>query len=91
MYSLGYRKDPKDLRDIPMGMVLPAISLPGSFDYTAKMTPVRDQANEGTCVAFATVVGVKEYQDTKEYRKEDVGKIRHLRRKVLALSSLSAG
>ncbi len=69
MYSLGCRKDPKDLRDIPMSMVLPKIPIPGSFDYTAKMTPVRDQGNEGTCVAFATVVGVKEYQDSKEYRK----------------------
>ena len=33
------------------------------------MTPVRDQGNEGTCVAFASAVGVKEYEDTREYKK----------------------
>jgi C1A family cysteine protease len=69
IYTLGCRKDPKDLRDIPMALVLPPIPLPKSFDYTRSMSPVRDQGNEGTCVAFASVVGVKEYQDTKEYHK----------------------
>jgi len=52
-----------------MGVVLPAIAVPAAVDYTANMTPVRDQGDEGTCVAFASVVGVKEYEDTKEYRK----------------------
>lgn len=52
-----------------MGLVLPPIKVPGCVDYTKSMTPVRYQGNEGTCVAFASAVGVKEYQDTKEYRK----------------------
>jgi C1A family cysteine protease len=65
---LGCLKDPKDLRDISMGLVLPPIPLPSKIDYTAEMTPVRNQGDEGTCVAFASVVGVKEYQDTKEYK-----------------------
>lgn len=69
MRRLGCLKDPKDLRDIPMGLVLPLIPLPTKIDYAEKMTPVRDQGDEGTCVAFASVVGVKEYQDTKEYKK----------------------
>ena len=69
IFSLGCKKDPKDLRDIPMGLVLPPIPLPKGIDYTSVMTPVRDQGNEGTCVAFASVVGVKEYEDSKEYRK----------------------
>lgn len=69
MFSLGCRKDPKDLRDIPMSIVLPAIPLPESVDYSGRMTPVRDQGSEGTCVAFASVVGVKEYQDNLEYKK----------------------
>lgn len=68
-HGLGCRKDPEDLRDIPMGMVLPPIPLPPEVDHTRSMTPVRDQGDEGTCVAFASVVGVKEYQDTKEYKK----------------------
>ncbi|MFA5099681.1 MAG: C1 family peptidase [Candidatus Omnitrophota bacterium] len=69
IYTLGCRKDPVDLRDIPMGLVLPVIPVPGAVDYTRYMTPVRDQGDEGTCVAFASVVGVKEYEDTKEYKK----------------------
>ena len=68
-FNLGCRKDPQDLRDIPMGLVLPAIPVPLKVDYTSQMTPVRDQKDEGTCVAFASVVGVKEYEDQKEYRK----------------------
>jgi C1A family cysteine protease len=69
MYALGCRKDPKDLRDIPMSFVLPPVPLPKAFDYTEHMSPVRDQADEGTCVAFASVVGMKEYQDGKEFKK----------------------
>jgi len=69
LYRLGCRKDPKDLRDIPMRLVLPPIPVPGRIDYTKSMTPVRYQGDEGTCVAFASVVGVKEYEDSKEYKK----------------------
>ncbi len=61
-YQYGCRKDPIDLRDIPMGLVLPPIPLPKSLDWTARMSPVRNQGNEGTCVAFASVAGMKEYQ-----------------------------
>lgn len=68
-FSLGCRKDPVDFRDIPMRLVLPAVSIPASFDFTKLMSPVRNQGSEGTCVAFASVVGVKEFQDKKEYRK----------------------
>jgi len=67
--SLGCFKDPKDIRDIPMGLVLPAVIIPLSFDFTKLMSPVRNQGREGTCVAFASVVGVKEFQDKKEYHK----------------------
>jgi C1A family cysteine protease len=68
-FTLGCRKDPVDSRDIPMGLVLPAFTLPVSFDFSKLMSPVRNQGDEGTCVAFASVVGVKEFQDKKEYRK----------------------
>ena len=66
-FSLGCLKDPLDLRDIPMGLVLPLVRVPVSFDFTKLMSPVRNQGKEGTCVAFASVVGIKEYQDKKEY------------------------
>ena len=69
IYRLGCRKDPVDSRDIPMGLVLPVVPVPFSFDFTKLMSPVRNQGNEGTCVAFASVVGVKEFQDKKEYNK----------------------
>lgn len=52
-----------------MGLVLPLIPVPLRIDYTRAMSAVRDQGDEGTCVAFASVVGVKEYFDKKEYRK----------------------
>ena len=68
-FSLGCFKDPLDHRDIPMGLVLPAVPIPVSFDFTKLMSPVRNQGSEGTCVAFASVTGVKEFQDKKEYHK----------------------
>jgi C1A family cysteine protease len=69
LYSLGCLKDKLDLRDIPMGLVLPPVRVPKRVDYTSAMTPVRNQGDEGTCVAFASVVGVKEYEDSEEYKK----------------------
>lgn len=66
-YGLGCLKDPSDKRDIPMNLVLPRLSAPPEVDYTARMSPVRDQGAEGVCVAFAAVVGVKEYQELEEH------------------------
>lgn len=68
-YGLGCLKDPTDRRDIPMRQILPPITAPPTVDYTGQMSPVRNQGNEGTCVAFASVVGVKEYHEMKEYRR----------------------
>ena len=69
-YGLGCLKDPTDNRDILMGAVLARAAAPpaaDSIDYTDRMSPVRDQGNEGTCVGFASVVGVREYQEQKEH------------------------
>jgi C1A family cysteine protease len=66
MFGLGCLKDPVDRRDIPMKLVLPRITAPPEVDYGGRMSPVRDQGPEGTCVAFAAAVGVKEYQEKKE-------------------------
>jgi C1A family cysteine protease len=68
-FTLGCFKDPVDSRDIPMGLVLPVFTIPVSFDFSQAMSPVRNQGSEGTCVAFASVSGVKEYQDKLEYRR----------------------
>ena len=68
-YGLGCLKDPADTRDLPMRLILPPITAPAIVDYTQQMSPVRNQGEEGTCVAFASVVGVKEYQEKKEHQK----------------------
>lgn len=41
-FTLGCLKDPLDLRDIPMGLVLPPVIVPASFDFSKEMSPVRD-------------------------------------------------
>lgn len=68
-YGLGCLKDPADRRDLPMRTVLPRLTAPDRVDYSDRMSPVRDQGPEGTCVAFAAAVGVKEYQELDEHRK----------------------
>ena len=67
MRTLGYIPDIIDNRDFILGNYLEKKRLPKIIDYTSQMTGVRDQGKEGTCVGYATVCGVKEYQDRKEY------------------------
>lgn len=68
-FFLGCKKDKIDHRDLPMGIILPPIKLPVSIDYTNRMSPIGNQGDEGTCVAFASVDGVREYQEKKERKK----------------------
>lgn len=68
-YGLGCLKDPTDRRDLPMRLILPRITGLAIVDYTEEMSPVRNQGEEGTCVGFASVVGVKEYHERKEHRR----------------------
>ena len=68
-FKLGCVKDKKDSRDYLMRAYLPVIKLPSKIDYTKKMSPVRDQGDEGTCVGFTTAVGMKEYQEKIDYGK----------------------
>jgi len=68
-YGLGCLKDPTDRRDVPMRAILPRITAPARVDYSGRMSPVRDQGEEGTCVAFAAAVGIKEYQELAERRR----------------------
>lgn len=66
-HGLGCLKDPADSRDIPVSLVLPRLEAPAEIDYSGRMSPVRDQGEEGTCVGFAAAVGVKEYQEMTEH------------------------
>lgn len=69
MRRLGCLKDKFDDRDYLMRAYLPVLKLPPKVDYTQKMSPVRDQGDEGTCVSFASASGMKEYQERLDYRK----------------------
>lgn len=69
--GLGLVPSPEDRRDLLMTAFLPMIPIPSQFTYEEQdLTPVRYQGNEGTCVGFATAVGVKEFQEKKEHGKE---------------------
>ncbi|MBI4845050.1 MAG: C1 family peptidase [Candidatus Omnitrophica bacterium] len=69
MNKLGCIKDKFDGRDYLMRAYLPVMKIPKKIDYTAKFSPVRDQGDEGTCVGFASTVGMKEYQELLDYEK----------------------
>jgi C1A family cysteine protease len=68
-FKMGCRRDKKDARDYLMRAYLPVVKLPKKIDYTSKMTPVRDQGDEGTCVAFSSAAGMKEYQEQIDWKK----------------------
>ena len=67
MPKFGCIKDKFDDRDYLMRAYLPVIKLPKKIDYTPKLSPVRDQGDEGTCVSFACAIGMKEYQELLDY------------------------
>lgn len=69
MGRLGCIKDKFNGKDYLMRAYLPIMKLPKKIDYTAKVSPVRDQGDEGTCVSFASVSGMKEYQEMLDYAK----------------------
>lgn len=64
----GLFKDKYDERDHLIKTYLVRKALPTVCDITAKMTPVRDQGNEGSCAGFAGAA-VKEYQEKIDYNK----------------------
>lgn len=68
-YMLGCRKDKRDDRDYLMRAYLPMVKIPRKVDFTSKMTPVRNQGDEGTCVGFAATVGMKEYQEKQDWKR----------------------
>ena len=69
MARFGCIRDKFDQRDYLMRAYLPLKKLPIRIDWTQEMSPVRDQGVEGTCVGFATAIGMKEYQEMLDYQK----------------------
>ena len=69
MGKLGCVKDKFNGKDYLMRAYLLIMKLPKKVDYTAKLSPVRDQGDEGTCVSFACASGMKEYQEMLDYEK----------------------
>lgn len=67
-FGMGLIKSPYDPRDYLVRSFLAPRSAPSSFSVRAEMTPVRNQGQEGSCVGFAMTVGVKEYQERKDYK-----------------------
>ena len=75
----GYMRDPHDLRDFLYLNTLKYrsvaelrniyLQLPSKVDYTAEMSPVKDQQQLGSCVGFA-VTAMKEWQEQKEHLEE---------------------
>jgi C1A family cysteine protease len=61
-FPLGALRDAPDNRDHLYGQVVAPVVVPDAVDYEPQMSPVKDQAQRGACVAFATC-GVKEYQE----------------------------
>jgi C1A family cysteine protease len=73
-FKVNYRRDPEDKRDYKFETLKPELleaklSLPDSVDHTNEMSPVKNQGQLGSCVAFA-VSAMKECQERKEHLEE---------------------
>lgn len=61
MYKFGLYKSPLSKQDYVLNLTKE--DLPKQFSIRHKMTNVRSQGNEGSCVGFATACGVMEFQN----------------------------
>lgn len=64
----GIHKDTVDVRDFLIKSFFVKEEIPNFFDLTDKMTPVRNQLQDGSCAGFAGTA-CKEYLDQIDYNK----------------------
>lgn len=63
MYVFNLRPSPFDARDIVLESVYPSeVVLPKTLDLRSELQPIRDQGNQGTCMA-QSVAAMKEWQE----------------------------
>jgi C1A family cysteine protease len=72
-FRLGARLDrvPR-LRSAPRRFAVAARPLPAHVDLVPKMSPVRDQADRGTCVAFASLAVFEQFWSGAHHEKLDL-------------------
>lgn len=63
LYKFNLQKSPTDPRDYMLESVYPeTVKLPETWDLRNQLRPIRDQGNEGTCLA-QTLAAMKEWQE----------------------------
>lgn len=72
LYGLGFIPSPQDNSDVLFSNIIresaTELILPVKHEIT-DLTPIKNQGQEGTCVGFACTVGMKEYQEKKEFMR----------------------
>lgn len=72
LYGFGCIPSPPDGNDIKFSEIIKEaaieLNLPVNYEI-ADLSPVKNQGQEGTCVGFACTVGMKEYQEKKEFKR----------------------
>ena len=76
-FTFGLLPDPPDPRDLLMRRVIRVGEIPPRMDLRNCLMPVRDQGDEGTCVAFACA-GMKEHQEIKDVGQREFLSPRYL-------------
>jgi len=89
-YSFGLHKSPYDSRDLLVRSFFKAEKLPVKFSLRNKMSPVRNQGNEGSCAGHAGAYA-KEYQELMDVKKKLCLSPRYIYEEAKLISGHSVG